>query len=200
MKLNYRIKCRLRFQFIVYVWNERTFIISKTVLKTISIKMKYSKADESTICHILYLMLLRSLGIYRSDGRAPTVKSMQDFCGVEIFLLKKGKMETDKSANLIFINFAILQLRLSLLLKCNDDQGHKYVDKEKWKHYEVNDVENGHFNAKMLYGSLIFICGIHWMLKHPVDEKWCLDWLICSYGSQYIADLLGPSFTCLNCK
>lgn len=43
--------------------------------------MKYSNGVETTIRHTLYLKLLRLFGIYRSNGRAPIVKSMHDFCG-----------------------------------------------------------------------------------------------------------------------
>ena len=56
-----------------------TFIISKSVLNTMSIMIKYSNGVETTIRHTLYLKLFRSFGMYRSSGRAPIVKSMHDF-------------------------------------------------------------------------------------------------------------------------
>lgn len=56
-----------------------TFIISSRVLNTINIMMKYSKGVETTIRHTLYLKLFRLLGMYRSNGRTPIVKSMHDF-------------------------------------------------------------------------------------------------------------------------
>lgn len=59
--------------------NQHTFIISNNVLNTISIIMKYSNGVDTTIRQILYLKLFRLLGMYRSNGRAPIVKSMQDF-------------------------------------------------------------------------------------------------------------------------
>lgn len=58
---------------------KRTFIISSNVLNTINIIMKYSNGVDTTILHTLYLKLLRLLGMYRSSGRAPIVKSMHDF-------------------------------------------------------------------------------------------------------------------------
>lgn len=58
---------------------EHTFIISSSVLNTINIMMKYSNGVDTTIRQTLYLKLLRSFGIYLSNGRAPIVKSMQDF-------------------------------------------------------------------------------------------------------------------------
>lgn len=58
---------------------KRTFIISKSVLKTINIIMKYSNGVDTTILHILYLKLFLLLGMYLSNGRACIVKSIQDF-------------------------------------------------------------------------------------------------------------------------
>lgn len=60
-------------------WGGHTFIISRSVLNTINIMMKYSKGVETTIRHTLYLKLFRLLGMYRSNGRTPIVKSMHDF-------------------------------------------------------------------------------------------------------------------------
>lgn len=56
-----------------------TFIISNSVLNTISIMMKYSNGVDTTIRHTLYLKLFLSFGMYRSSGRAPIVKSIHDF-------------------------------------------------------------------------------------------------------------------------
>lgn len=58
---------------------KHTFIIRSSVLNTINIMMKYSNGVDTTIRHTLYLKLLRSFGMYLSNGRAPIVKSMQDF-------------------------------------------------------------------------------------------------------------------------
>ncbi len=41
--------------------------------------MKYSNGVDTTMRQTLYLKLFRLLGMYRSNGRAPIVKSMQDF-------------------------------------------------------------------------------------------------------------------------
>lgn len=53
--------------------------MSNKVLKTINIIIKYSKGVETTILQILYLRLLRLLGMYLSSGRAWMQKSIQDF-------------------------------------------------------------------------------------------------------------------------
>ena len=56
-----------------------TFIISSKVLNTMSIMMKYSNGVDTTIRQTLYLKLFLLLGMYRSSGLAPIVKSIQDF-------------------------------------------------------------------------------------------------------------------------
>lgn len=84
--IKYVCVCCCKF-FLGYVWwplqehptKKRTFIINKSVLNTINIIMKYSNGVDTTIRHTLYLKLFRLLGMYRSNGRAPIVKSMQDF-------------------------------------------------------------------------------------------------------------------------
>lgn len=53
-----------------------------------------------------------------------------------------------------------------MLLKCNDNQGHENVNEEEWKHYEINDVKYGHFNAKVLNWTPILVSGGHRMLKN----------------------------------
>jgi len=52
-----------------------------------------------------------------------------------------------------------------LLLECDDNQGHEDVDEEEWKDNEVNDVENGHLDAKVLYGAFVLIRGCHRVLQ-----------------------------------
>lgn len=63
-----------------------TFIISRRVLNTMSIMMKYSNGVDTTIRHTLYLKLFRSFGMYLSSGRAPIVKSMHDFWRKKVVL------------------------------------------------------------------------------------------------------------------
>lgn len=62
---------------------------------------------------------------------------------------------------LILVDLSVLQFGLALLLERDDDQGHENVYKEKWEHDEVYDVENGHFDAKVLYWTLVFVCCGH---------------------------------------
>ena len=56
-----------------------TFIISRIVLSTIRVMIKYSKGVDSTIRHRRYLKPTRSSGIYLSKGVALMAKSIQDF-------------------------------------------------------------------------------------------------------------------------
>lgn len=65
---------------------------------------------------------------------------------------------------LIFVDFTILQFGFALLLKCNDNQGHENVNEEEWKYYEINDIEDGHLDTKVLYWTPIFIGGSHRVL------------------------------------
>lgn len=71
--------CRLS-SFSLFKYGRRTFIMSSNVLNTINIMIKYSNGVDTTMRHTLYLKLFRLLGMYRSSGRAPIVKSMHDFC------------------------------------------------------------------------------------------------------------------------
>lgn len=73
---------------------------------------------------------------------------------------------------LIFINLAVLQLRLALLLECDDNQGNEDVHEEEWKHYEVDDIEDGHLDAEVLNWSLILVSSRHRVLEDPVIEQW----------------------------
>lgn len=64
----------------IICWQAKlTFIMSNSVFSTISIMIKYSKGVDTTMRHILYFMLFRSLGMYLSKGLACMVKSIQDF-------------------------------------------------------------------------------------------------------------------------
>lgn len=79
-----------------------TFIISRSVLNTMSIIIKYSNGVDTTIRHTLYLKLFRSFGMYRSSGLAPIVKSMHDFCsGIEILSISFQS----KNCNKIVLKF-----------------------------------------------------------------------------------------------
>lgn len=78
-----------------------TFIINSNVLKTINIIIKYSNGVDTTMRHTLYLKLFLLLGIYRSNGRAPIVKSIHDFCKC------KKKREENESMRMTLLPFSI---------------------------------------------------------------------------------------------
>ena len=50
--------------------------MSSMVLRTMRVMMKYSKGEETTTLHSLYLKLSLSFGMYRSSGRAWMEKSI----------------------------------------------------------------------------------------------------------------------------
>lgn len=47
-----------------------TFIMRSMVLRTMRVMMKYSKGEETTTLHSLYLKLSLSFGMYLSNGSA----------------------------------------------------------------------------------------------------------------------------------
>jgi len=81
----------------------------------------------------------------------------------------KRKINSNKKIGmrnyLIFIDFTVLQFSFSLLLKRDDNQGHEDVDEEEWKDDEIDDVENGHFDTKVLDKALVLVCGRHRVLQ-----------------------------------
>lgn len=99
-----------------------TFIIRSSVLNTISIIIKYSNGVETTMRQILYLKLFRLLGIYRSSGRAPIVKSIHDFCSKETKNLNLEHSDSICCARFVWIlldfcRFLRLAIRLHLALE-----------------------------------------------------------------------------------
>lgn len=63
------------------------------------------------------------------------------------------------NTHLIFVDFTVLQFSLALLLERDDDQGNEYVNEEKRKHDEINDVEQWSLNVVIRYRSLVFLSG-----------------------------------------
>jgi hypothetical protein len=163
----------------------------RSVFSTINSMMKYSNGEDTTTLQILYLKLFRLFGMYLSRGLAPIVKSMQDFCNtakqkqtLSTFIshnITKANRERLRIAclcnftsalthrlhtlvmlsDLIFVDFAVLQFSLALLLEGDDNQGNEDVDEEEREHYEVNHVEYGHFDAKVLNWTLVFVRRCH---------------------------------------
>ena len=78
--------------------------------------------------------------------------------------------------HLIFVDFSVLQLGLSLLLECDDDQGHEDVDEEEGEDDEVDDVEDGHLDPEERKRTLILVGGCHRMLENAasVNEGYCI--------------------------
>jgi hypothetical protein len=74
-------------------------------------------------------------------------------------------------SHLILVNLSVLQLCLSLLLKRDDDQGNKDVDKEEGEDDEEDDVEDGHLDAEEWDRTLVLVCGGHRVLQDPKYKK-----------------------------
>ena len=62
---------------------------------------------------------------------------------------------------LVLVNFCFFQLRLSLLLEGDDNESDEDVDKEEREDDEVDDVKDGHLNAKEGNRSLVLESGGH---------------------------------------
>ena len=75
-------------------------------------------------------------------------------------------------SDLIFIDFSVLQFSLALVLEGDNDQSHEDVDEEEWKHDEVDDVEDGHFNAVVQNRTVIFLSGRHRVLQDSAHRNW----------------------------
>ena len=63
-------------------------------------------------------------------------------------------------ACLIFVNI-VRQFCFPQFIECDDDEGDKNVDKEKWKDNKVDNVVDGHFRSEPRDGALIFKCRRH---------------------------------------
>lgn len=60
---------------------------------------------------------------------------------------------------------------ISLLLKRDDDQGHKDVDKEEREDDEVDHVEDGGFHAVTWTGTLVLIRGVHRVFEYSEETQ-----------------------------
>ena len=75
---------------------------------------------------------------------------------------------------MIFIYFSVLQLRLSLLLKGDDDESHEDIDEEEGEDDEEDDVEDGHLDAKQRDRALVHVRRGHGMLE-DAEKKGNID-------------------------
>lgn len=71
-------------------------------------------------------------------------------------------------AYLIFLQTALWQSFVTLLLESDDDQGHKDVYEEKGEDDKVNHVKDGHLNPVAWTRALILKRGVHWVFQDPV--------------------------------
>lgn len=91
------------------------------------------------------------------------------------FHLKFHKFKKKIITYLIFIDFSILKFGFTLFLESDDNKGNEYVNEEEWEHDEINNVEYGHFDAKISDWTSLFVCCCHGILKY--SEKNTLIYL-----------------------
>lgn len=68
---------------------------------------------------------------------------------------------------LIFLQTALRQSFVALLLERDDDQGHEDVDEKEREDDKVDDVEDGHLDPIARTGTLVLEGGIHGVLQNP---------------------------------
>lgn len=73
--------------------------------------------------------------------------------------------------NLIFIEFAVFELSLSLLSKCNDDKTHKYVHHEEGDNDDVDNEKDGDFYSVVVNGASIYGVGIDGPVQKPLGKN-----------------------------
>lgn len=73
--------------------------------------------------------------------------------------------------NLIFVEFAVFELSLSLLSKCNDDKTHKYVHHEEGDDDDVDDEKDGDFYSVVVNGASIYGVGIDGPVQKPLGKN-----------------------------
>ena len=78
-------------------------------------------------------------------------------------------------SHLILLQAALWHGLVSLLLEGDDDQSHKYVDKEEGEHHEVDHVKDGCLHAEAWAGALVLISGVHRVLQDP-GKKEKMNW------------------------
>lgn len=102
---------------------------------------------------------------------------------------------------MILVNFAVLQLRLALLLERDDNQGHEDVHEEERKNDEVDNVENGHFDAEVLDWPLVLVGGGHRVLQYSGNEVINrLDQVEFPYILRSVDYILRPALASLHSK
>ena len=71
---------------------------------------------------------------------------------------------------MVFVEFLINKLILSLLLEGDDDEGDEDVDEEEGEDDEVDDVEDGHLHAVARLWSQVLLGGLNRVAQHTGFE------------------------------
>lgn len=75
------------------------------------------------------------------------------------------------SPHLILFQAALWHGLVSLLLKGDDDQSHKDIDKEEGENHKVDHIEDGCLHAEAWVWTLVFVRGIHRVLEDPEIQE-----------------------------
>lgn len=76
---------------------------------------------------------------------------------------------TQKISYLIFIQFTILVLLFSFILKSNDDKTNKDVHHKESDNDDKDKVENGDKRLVVINGSVVLLVGINRFIQQPVQ-------------------------------
>ena len=68
---------------------------------------------------------------------------------------------------LILVDFSVLKFGFALFLEGDDNQSDEDVDEKEWENDKVDDVEDGHLDAVVKNGSVVFLRCRHRILQHP---------------------------------
>ena len=72
---------------------------------------------------------------------------------------------------MIFVEFAVFELSLSLFSKCDDDKTHEDVHHEEGNDDDVDDEKDGDFYSVVVNGSSVYGVGIHSPIQEPLYKE-----------------------------
>ena len=75
-----------------------------------------------------------------------------------------------KGTDLIFVEFAVFKLRLSLFSKRDDDETHEDVHHEEGDDDDVDDEEDGDLHSVVVDGSTVDCVGVHRPVEEPLYQ------------------------------
>ena len=74
-----------------------------------------------------------------------------------------------KTTNLIFVQFAVFELRFSLFTERDDDEAHKDVHHEEGDDDDVDDEEYGDFHTVVVDRAVVRSIGVDGLVQQPTS-------------------------------